>query len=315
MPEREPAQLIAGWEVGGRTAPNPAISFGELGCRREAWLDVAAAIACWPGLSPTVERRFLVTRSGVREFVLATTHGADRIAAQATLAELAALLGPILRRLAVRSLKQHELADLLSLATEMKDVAEVRCVSDQIPEGPRSFGTSLIRLLNAASLTTALGKSILISFMLSTAGPPAERDEDLPFPFLQLKGLGPRRHERPGPRTVRFRLRLAASTCLPASVVAIAGTMALAPDELAGDGWSRACGPLARQTAQTQLRTLGVVPWDSPELDDGASTGSAATMFSLPMREPIQIGHDDPEDVNELLEGLLAAGQTVTTEE
>lgn len=277
-----PAKAIAAWEVGGN--PDLPGTFDDLRHCRELWLDVAAAVSCWPGLPVAVERRIVLDAGEITEFILISALGLGRDDARAAGGELGAVLRPVFEQCGATPCKPLRAMALAGLIDGMTDIAEIRTLSPEAPEGPRSFGTSIIRTLSLATGTMPADSSFVISTLIGTptAGAP-EAESAMPF-FVLPKAP----HRRPTYRPIGFRMRVAATTALPRPVIATAASVALDADQLAGAGWWRPRTAADKAVALAELRGLASAPWGLgvDEEEELATTATVATVLSLPTVPP-----------------------------
>lgn len=290
MPET-PAQVIAAWEAGA-AGSGLAATFDNLGLERELWVDVAAAVSCWPGLPVSIERRLVLDSDRrVRQFLLISALGLGSDDVRAAIREATALVAPVLDLLGAVPCKPSDALALSALIEGMEDVAEIRALSPSAPEGPRSFGLSLARTISTAYATLPADSTFVISFLLRTPqipDPPLEYAS--PFPGLVMPKM-PRRG--PSFRPIAFRMRLAATVALPRAVIATAASVALEPEQLGGLGWCRPRTAGEKRFALDQMRSLGTAPWGTDGAHgDTASTANAATVMSLPITQPVHAPPD-----------------------
>lgn len=270
--------VFVGWEL-------PPSGLGrDARAALDCWLELLAAVACWPFGSVAAERRFRKRgRALVREQLILRAEGAGLVASADELArELGRLARPVLAcRDGARPLAKNRLASALE-PLGIIDATELRAASDIAPEGAGALEQAFAGLIDDLS---EVGQATA-SFLAATPFPgahPEPAEAVLPSAIGAPVALVSRADAVR--RMVRFRLRL--TSCrepLPASLMARAAAITLGPEASPTDSWQRAPTPEHLAAARRQAETLGVEPWGaSADVGDDplTSTTAAAVLTSL----------------------------------
>lgn len=250
----DPTIAVAAWRL---TAPDSSESL-------IAWRDLAAAIVCWPGPPIAVERRIgrLGARGRLDEYLLVRVSGAGVVApATALLDDLSALLEPLRRARGARPVAPARRSALLEAAW-VRDAAELDRVADLPVEALPVLAERLDALLAGLS-----GLSGPVAFSVVAAPGPSEEEDEA------------------DPAALRLRVRLAAGSVLPPSVLARAG--AFLPGPAGGPtAWWRAHTPTEVSRAGDALAVLDDAALHGGlEGEDGrASAMTAALIAAAPAR-------------------------------